>query len=54
MLQTDTQKHGNAKIVDFLNLPNITVEESHIFEDYFNVINDSSLVSNNNMADMRI
>ena len=47
MLQTDTQSYGDGKIVDFRNRSIITIY-------HFNVINDSSLGSNKNMADMRI
>jgi len=47
MLQTDTQSHGDGKIVDFRNRSIITIY-------HFNVINDRSLGSNKNMADMRI
>jgi len=44
----------SVRLICWSSSPNITIWERHIFEDHLNVIRDSSLVSNNNMADVRI
>jgi len=42
------------RLISWSKSPNVTIWEGHTFADHLNVISDHSLVSNNNMADMRI
>ena len=44
----------SVRLICWSSWPNVSIQERHTFEDHLNVISVSSILSKNNMADMRI